>query len=151
MQITSSDFQNLESIPLKFSHGGENINPSLTFSEIPADAQSLVLIVEDPDAPGGIFTHWILFNMSPATLQIVQGQLPVSGVQGLNDAHQNSYYGPNPPSGTHRYFFKLFALDEMLEFEESSSVDSKKIYEAMDGHIIDKAELIGTFSPDNSF
>lgn len=146
MQITSSDFQNLDPIPLKFSRKGEDINPSLTFSEIPDHTQSLALIVEDPDAPGGTFTHWLLYNMTPGTLQITQGGLPVSGVQGFNDYHETSYGGPNPPSGTHRYIFKLIALNTMLEFEEDKAVDSAKFYESVDGHIIEVAQLIGTYS-----
>ncbi len=111
MQITSSDFQNNDPLALKFSRDGEDINPSLTFSEIPAGAQSLALIVEDLGAPSGVFTHWILYNMSPGTLQIVEGELPVSGRQGVNDYDEESYGGPKPPSGTHRYLFKLFCHD----------------------------------------
>lgn len=150
MQITSSDFQNLEPIPQKFSRDGEDINPSLTFSEIPDDAQSLVLIVEDPDAPSGLFTHWIIYNMSPSTLQIIEGELPVSGRQGVNDYGEETYGGPKPPSGsgTHRYLFKLIALREMLDLEDDDGikVDRETLYTAMEGHIIEEAEIIGTYS-----
>lgn len=146
MQVTSSDFQDMEPIPERFGYDVENINPSLTFSEIPEDAESLLLLVDDPDAPGDTYTHWILYNMSPSTLQIVEGELPMSGLQGFNDYGEDSYGGPKPPSGTHRYFFKLFALDKMLEFEEGTKVDRAAIDEAIEGHIIDEAQLVGTYS-----
>lgn len=147
MQVTSSDFQNGEPIPPKYSHDGENINPPLTFSEIPEEAQSLALIVEDPDSPNGVFTHWILYNMSPGTLQIIEGELPISGVQGVNDAQERSYFGPKPHSGTHRYFFKLLALDAMLEIdEEETPVTREVFYKNVDSHLIKTAELMGTFS-----
>lgn len=147
MQITSSDFENLEAIPAKYSRDGEDINPSLTFSEIPDNTQSLLLIVDDPDAPNGTFTHWILYNMSPGTLQIVEGELPISGIQGQNDYGENTYGGPKPPSGTHRYFFKLYALDTSLSFEdETKPVDRTAVDNAIEGHVIETAELIGTYS-----
>lgn len=146
MQITSSDFENMEPLPERFAREIENINPSLTFSEIPAEAQSLLLIVDDPDAPGRTFTHWILYNMSPATLQIVEGELPLTGIQGFSDFGEDSYGGPQPPSGTHRYFFKLLALDKMLEFEEGIKVDRAAIDEAIEGHIIEETQIIATYS-----
>ena len=147
MKITSSDFQNNEAIPDKFGRDGEDINPSLTFSEIPKEAKSLALIVEDPDAPGGTYTHWILYNMSPGTLQIVEGELPMSGVQGRNDWGEDTYGGPQPPSGTHHYHFRLFALDAMLNFDdETSAVDRVALYDGMEDHVIEEATLIGTFT-----
>lgn len=151
MQVTSTDFDNLETIPSKYSAHGENINPSLTFSEIPEGTESLALILEDPDAPDGLFTHWILYNMSPATLQIVQGVLPVSGVLGVNDLGEKDYFGPKPPAGTgsHRYMFKLFALDQLLEFDETTDVTRDKLYAAMEGHVVEEAEIVGMFSNDD--
>jgi Raf kinase inhibitor-like YbhB/YbcL family protein len=146
MQITSSDFQNMEPLPERFGRDIENINPSLTFSEIPLEAQSLLLIVDDPDAPSGTFTHWILYNMSPATLQIVEGELPISGIQGFSDYGEDSYGGPQPPSGTHRYVFKLVALDKMLEFEEGVKVDRAAIDQAIRDHVVEEAQIIGTYS-----
>lgn len=149
MQITSTDFQNQEPIPEKFSRDGENINPSLTFSQIPENAASLALVVEDPDAPNGIFTHWILYNMSPGTLQIPEAELPLSGLQGTNDYDEETYGGPQPPSGTHRYFFKLFALDTMLDLvdeDEGMKVDRQTLYAAMEGHVLETAEIVGTYS-----
>lgn len=146
MQITSTYFQQGEPIPARFSCDGENINPALTFSEIPDKTESLVLIIEDPDAPNGLFTHWILYNMSPGTLQIVDGEVPLSGQQGLNDRGETCYTGPKPPSGSHRYYFKLFALDTMIE--NGNKVDREALYNAMDGHIVEQAEIMGTFSAD---
>ncbi len=152
MQITSSAFQNNEPLDARYSKDGENINPPLTFSEIPDKTASLALIVEDPDAVGGTFTHWIVYNMSPATVQIVEGELPMSGVEGMNGAGALGYYGPQPPAGTgtHSYFFKLFALDTMLDFDNSQEVDRAKFYEAIDGHAIDQVEIIGLYSAPDS-
>lgn len=150
MQITSADFQDKEQIPPKFSHDGENINPSLTFSEIPDKAVSLALIVEDPDSPNGTFNHWILYDMSPGTLQIIEGELPLSGIQGINDADERSYFGPKPHAGTHRYVFKLLALDKMLEIdEEETPVISEVFYDAVDGHVVETASVVGTFTAPN--
>src|SRR5690606_7776933 len=107
--------------------------------------KSLVLIVEDPDAPSGTFTHWILYDISPATLQIMEGELPIGAKQAMNDYEAVEYGGPRPPDGTHRYFFKLFALDATLD--ETQPEDRRDdVYVAMDGHIIDQAELVGLFS-----
>lgn len=144
MQITSSSFDTNDAIPERFSRDNQDINPALTFSEIPEDTQSLALIVEDPDAPNGTFTHWIVYNMTPGVLQIVEGELPISGQQGITDYGEEKYGGPKPPSGTHRYFFKLFALDTMLEFSEAPN--RAALYEALDGHVIEDAEIVGTFT-----
>lgn len=144
MQITSTNFQNNEPMPARFSRDGEDINPSLTFSELPEDARSLALIMEDPDAPEGTFTHWIIYDMTPGVLQIIEGEMPISGKQGLNDYGETGYGGPKPPSGTHRYFFKLFALDTMLE--PNTAVDRTVLYQAMDGHVINQAQIIGIYN-----
>ena len=144
MTITSSAFQPNELIPEEYGYHGHNINPPLTFSEVPAEAKSLVLLLEDPDAPDGVFTHWILYNMSPATLQILKGQLPLAAHQATNDFDQHTYAGPSPPHGKHRYFFKLFALDTTLKVEPTDK--RQQIYDAMKGHVIAQAELIGVFA-----
>src|SRR5690606_39692385 len=99
MNITSTVFQNNESLDSKYSYDGDNVNPPLTFSEIPQEAASLALIMDDPDAPSGTFTHWILFNLSPSTLQILEGQMPETGILGKNDYGEVAYGGPKPPSG----------------------------------------------------
>jgi Raf kinase inhibitor-like YbhB/YbcL family protein len=150
MQITSSVFIDGEALDHLYSHDGENINPPLTFSEIPPNTQSLSLIVEDLDSVHGTFTHWLLYNMSPATLQITEGELPVSGTEGKNDAGIIGYFGPKPTpgSGTHRYVFRLLALDTQLEFADPSAVNRIAFDEAIDGHVIKTAEITGTFSSD---
>lgn len=145
MTITSTAFQESDYIPVEYGYDGRNVNPPLTFSEVPPEAKSLVLIVEDPDAPSGTFTHWILYDISPATLQIMEGELPIGAKQAMNDYEAVEYGGPRPPDGTHRYFFKLFALDTTLD--ETQPEDRRDdVYAAMDGHIIDQAELVGLFS-----
>lgn len=145
MTITSTAFQNNDPIPREYGFGGRNVNPPLTFSEVPVETRSLVLIVEDLDAPGGIFTHWILYNMSPATLQIMEDSVPAGAAEATNDYGSTSYGGPNPPSGTHRYVFKLFALDTTLK-EIRHEDKSPEVYTHMEGHVIDKAQIVAKFS-----
>jgi Raf kinase inhibitor-like YbhB/YbcL family protein len=145
MTITSTSFQNNDPIPDEHSYEGGNVSPPLTFSEVPKEVKSLLLIVEDPDAPGGTFTHWILYNISPATLQIPQGELPIGAVVATNDFDVEEYSGPKPPSGTHRYFFNLFALDTTLD--ELRPTDKRNaFYTAMEGHVIDRTYLMGTYT-----
>ena len=145
MTITSTSFQKKEPIPDEHSYKGENINPPLTFSQVPREAKSLFLIVEDPDAPGGIFTHWILYKISPATLQIPQAGLPRGAKVATNDYGEQKYNGPAPPSGTHRYYFKLYALD--IRLNDMRPTDTReKFISAIEGHIIDEASLMGKFS-----
>src|SRR2546430_9088293 len=103
-----------------------------------------MLIVEDPDAPNGTFPHWMLYDMSPATLAIIETQGPLTGKKGMNDAGGVGCTGPCPPSGTHRYFFKLFALDTMLNLPEGSP--KQTLLQAMDGHVIESAELKGSYT-----
>jgi Raf kinase inhibitor-like YbhB/YbcL family protein len=145
MTITSTSFQDGDPIPKKHSLNGGNINPPLTFSEVPVEAKSLVLIVEDPDAPDGTWTHWLIYNMSQATLQIPEGGMPLHATQATNDFGEKGYGGPAPPSGTHRYIFKLFALDTELDniTPEHKRAD---VLDAIEGHVIDQAELTGTYS-----
>lgn len=147
MTITSTVFQNDDLIPKEYGYEGRNINPPLTFSEVPVEAKSLALIVEDPDAPNGVFTHWILYNMSPATLQIMEGQIPKGAKQATNDFGLQAYGGPKPPSGTHHYEFKLFALDTML-VDIRPDDRREEIYTLMEGHAIDQAQITGLFTAD---
>lgn len=144
MTISSTAFQSHEPIPAEYGYDGKNVNPPLAFSDVPQQAQSLALIVEDPDAPSGIFTHWILYNIAPATLQVQPGGTPIGAQQATNDFGQQAYGGPRPPSGTHRYVFKLFALDTQLDLP--SATKRADFQAAIEGHIIDQAELTGTFS-----
>jgi Raf kinase inhibitor-like YbhB/YbcL family protein len=140
MKITSPEFANNGFIPAKFSCEGEEVSPALEISDIPEAAQELALIVDDPDAPMGTFVHWVLYNI-PVMNRIGEGS--VAGTRGVNTANEKCYNGPCPPSGTHRYFFKIYALDKKLNLKEGLS---KGVLEkAMQGHIIDKAELIGLY------
>src|SRR3989344_5993270 len=101
MKIISSAFGTNQNIPSKYTCDGENINPPLTFSKVPPGAQSLVLIVDDPDAPGKTFTHWLVYNIPPATIQILENQTPPNSLLGVTDFGEQKYGGPCPPSGTH--------------------------------------------------
>jgi Raf kinase inhibitor-like YbhB/YbcL family protein len=143
MKIKSSAFEHQGSIPAKYTCEGDDISPPLTFSGIPAEAESLVLILDDPDAPMGTFDHWLVWNLPPKQHHLSEGakNLPVLG---RNDFEELRYRGPCPPPGKpHRYFFKLYALDIQLDLPEGSSKD--EVEEAMKGHILDKAELIGIY------
>lgn len=140
MKIISS-FGNNEKIPAEYTCKADNISPPFAISDIPENTQSLVLIIDDPDAPSGLFTHWIVFNIPPAE-KIKENSIP--GKQGRNDFGRINYIGPCPPSGTHHYHFKLFALDSMLNLPESSS--RKEIEKQMQNHILDKTEIIGLFT-----
>lgn len=143
MQISSTSFQNNQRIPPKYTCGGENFNPPLGISEVPEKAQSLVLIVDDPDAPMGTWVHWTVWNIDPKTQEILENSLPAGAIQGKTSAGQNEYHGPCPPSGTHRYFFKIYALDSKLDL--ASDADKSKLEQAMSGHILDQVELIGLY------
>jgi len=143
MKITSSAFQQGGNIPSKFSCDGANTNPPLQISDAPREVKSLVLIVDDPDAPSGLFTHWAIWNISPQTSTIAEGSTP-KGIQATNDFGRSGYGGPCPPSGTHRYYFKIFALDRELDLPfgaKRSQLDA-----AMKGHVIARGELMGRYS-----
>ncbi len=143
MKITSSAFQEGGNIPSKFSCDGGNTSPPLQISNVPPEAKSLVLIVDDPDAPSGLFTHWAVWNISPQTSTVAEGSTP-KGVQGTNDFGRSGYGGPCPPSGMHRYYFKIFALDRELDLPfgaKRSQLDA-----ALKGHAIAQGELMGRYS-----
>jgi hypothetical protein len=140
MRLSSPEFGNNQYMPAKFSCQGEDINPALTIEGAPAGTKSLALIMDDPDAPMGTWVHWVLFDI-PVVSQIEENSVP--GKQGSNNSGRNNYHGPCPPSGTHRYFFKIYALDTMLNLREGISKGA--LQKAMQGHILDKAELIGLY------
>ncbi len=142
MKITSSVFENNQNIPSKYTCDGENINPPLEFSEVPEDAVSLALIVDDPDAPNGDWVHWVLFNMPAGTAGIGENSVP-AGTEGTTDFGNAGWGGPCPPSGTHRYYFKLFALDTELDLD--SSTTKAEMETAMTGHILDRSQIIGLY------
>ncbi len=147
MKITSI-FESNEIIPKDFTCNGINYSPPLSWSNIPANTKSLALICDDPDAPAGTWTHWIIFNMPPLSKGLNQGVLPISEIahetkQGINDFKKIGYGGPCPPNGTHRYFFRLYALNTKLNLE--SGITKNKLLTAMKGHIISEAELVGKY------
>ena len=128
----------------KFAYKGENISPEITIKHVPAKALSLVLIVDDPDAPMGLWTHWLVWNLPPTTTDIPEGKLPPGAVEGKNSFGHVRYDGPAPPSGTHRYFFHLYALDATLSLPSGSS--RAELLAAMKGHEIGTGETYGTYS-----
>ena len=141
MKITSPQFKDNQLIPAEFTCDGEDINPVLSIENIPEETKSLALIVDDPDAPVGTFVHWVVFDIPPETSQIQQNSVP--GKQGTNSTRGIYYHGPCPPSGTHRYFFKIYALDTVLNLGEG--INKQQLEKAMQGHILDKSELIGLY------
>jgi Raf kinase inhibitor-like YbhB/YbcL family protein len=110
---------------------------------VPAGAKSLALLVEDPDAPGGLWVHWLLWNINPHTAEIAENSVPREAIAGKNDFHRNSYGGPCPPSGRHRYFFRLFALDTTIDL--AGGVTKAALEDAMEDHIIARTELVGLY------
>lgn len=144
MKIISSEFKNNEKIPSNYTCEGEDVNPPLEFVDVPEDAKSLALIVDDPDAPGKTWVHWVVFNIPPETGEIDEDTVPDDAILGRTDFGNKSYGGPCPPSGTHRYFFKLYALDAMLDLDSGAS--KQEVLDAMNGRIIEKAELVGIFA-----
>jgi Raf kinase inhibitor-like YbhB/YbcL family protein len=149
MQLTSSAFQAGGSIPVRYTCEGEDISPAFSWKEAPPQAKSFVLIMHDPDAPrAGGFTHWVIYNIPAGTGHIEektskQEQVPV-GLQGTNDSGEVGYMGPCPPSGTHRYYVRLYALDTELNLDPGAP--HKAVVSAMQGHILDQAELMGKYT-----
>lgn len=141
MKIKSSAFEHNGLIPKKYTCDGEDVNPPLSIEGIPEGTQSLALIVDDPDAPMGTWDHWIVWNITP-TKDLEENSIP--GVEGMNDFRKHSYGGPCPPGGTHRYFFKVYALDTKLNLSANSK--KKDLEKAMQGHIVAKGELVGRYS-----
>jgi Raf kinase inhibitor-like YbhB/YbcL family protein len=143
MKITSSAFQEGGDIPSTFTCDGSDTSPPLQITGVPSEAKSLVLIADDPDAPGGLFTHWLVWNIPPQTHSIAEGAAP-KGVHGTNDFGKSDYKGPCPPPGTHRYSFKIFALDRELDL--SSGAKRRQVDTAMKGHVIGQGELVGRYA-----
>ena len=142
MKLSSPEFKNGYAIPSEYTCDGKNIPPELIIEDIPESTKTLALIMDDPDAPSGTFVHWLVWNIPKETKGIKKGE-KIFYPQGKNDFQKNSYGGPCPPSGMHRYFFKLFALDASLDIIENSK--KADLEEAMRGHIILQAHLVGTY------
>ena len=143
MKISSTAFENNGQIPKEYTCDGSDVNPPLKFEGIPAEAKSLALIVDDPDAPVGTWVHWVLWNIDPKITDIKENTVPSGAQQGTNDFRKRNYGGPCPPSGTHRYFFKLYALDTSLNL--GPNVTKSDIESSIKGHILAKTELIGLY------
>jgi Raf kinase inhibitor-like YbhB/YbcL family protein len=143
VNITSTAFKHNENIPATYTCDGSDNVPPLTFSEIPSQAKSLALIVDDPDAPARAFTHWLIYNIPSTTTQIPENEVPDVSLQGKNDFGTTKYGGPCPHNGTHRYFFKLYALDVLLNLPEGAS--KRELEDAIEGHILESCQLIGLY------
>jgi Raf kinase inhibitor-like YbhB/YbcL family protein len=148
MKLESSVFEANDLIPAKYTCDGEDVSPPIIWDEVPIETESIVLIVDDPDAPGRTFVHWVVYDI-PATVRQLPEHiasvetLPNGGVQGKNDFGKFGYGGPCPPSGIHRYFFKLYAIDKKLDLAAGAS--KNQILAAIDSHILATAELIGCY------
>ncbi len=149
MHLHSPAFFTGNSIPFQYTCDGDNLSPPLSWDSPPNGTVSFALIVEDPDAPKKTFTHWVVYNL-PAHIEYLSegvvnhATLPDGGVQGKNDFGQLGFGGPCPPSGTHRYFFKLYALDQMLDLPPGAS--KADVLAAMEGHVLEAAELMGRYA-----
>jgi Raf kinase inhibitor-like YbhB/YbcL family protein len=148
MKLTSSAFTEGAMIPAKYTCDGQNISPSLAWADAPGGTRALALICDDPDAPAGTWVHWVAFNLPPDTTGLAEAvpadkTLLTGGVQGMNSGRRIGYSGPCPPSGTHRYYFRLYALDNTLSL--GSSATAKDVQAAMKGHILAEAQLMGRY------
>lgn len=140
LSISSPAFANNTYIPVKYTCEGKNINPEIIIDNIPKGTRSLVLIMDDPDAPSGTFDHWIMWNIRPQG-RIEENTSP--GEQGKNSHDENKYFGPCPPKGMHHYHFRIYALDTLLDL--SHNTNKRMLQRAMDGHILASGELVGLF------
>jgi Raf kinase inhibitor-like YbhB/YbcL family protein len=148
MQLKSSAFNTNDLIPSKYTCDGQDISPALSWDAPPAGTQSLVLIVDDPDAPMGTFVHWVLYNLPPDLQHLPEhvtaANLPNGALQGKNDFKRTGYGGPCPPGGTHRYFFKLYAIDQPLTL--AAEATKAQVLNVIEGHTLASTELVGRYS-----
>ncbi len=144
MKITSRAFKHNQTIPSKYTCDGQDINPPLKFSQVPREAKSLALVVDDPDAPSKIWVHWTLWNIPPDIKEIKENHSPTEAVEGITDFNRTGWGGPCPPSGSHRYFFKLYALDKLLDLPPQTS--KQGLMKQIKQHKLAEAELIGIYS-----
>jgi Raf kinase inhibitor-like YbhB/YbcL family protein len=143
MAIASPAFEHTGTIAVKHTCDGSDVSPPLVIEKVPEGTRSLALIVDDPDAPGGTWVHWVVWNIPPETGKIREGSLPGGAKEGVNDFRRRSYGGPCPPSGVHRYFFRLYALDKELDL--GGSARKRDLLRAMEGHVLMEAELMGRY------
>ena len=144
MTIASTAFGHNERIPSVYTCDGEDRSPPLLFTDVPKETKSLALISDDPDAPVGTWVHWLLWNIDPSVSEVSEGSTPKGAIAGTTSFKKTGYGGPCPPFGTHRYFFKLYALDTRLDLPPSSG--KKELEAAMEGHVMAQAELVGLYS-----
>ena len=144
MKLKSPAFEENQLIPPIYTCEGDGISPPLEISETSGGAQSLALIIDDPDAPNGTFTHWVVWDISPQTQHIPENNVPEEAIQGLNSAGRVGYHGPCPPSGVHHYHFKLYALNRKLNVTQNATVS--EIQREIDLCTLEKSELVGTYS-----
>ncbi len=148
LEMTSTAFENQGMIPKKYTCDGEDVSPALKWTQGPEGTVSYALISDDPDAPGGTWVHWVLYNL-PASITLLPEAVPITktlldgGVQGTNDFRKIGYGGPCPPGGTHRYFFKIYALDKMLDLQPG--VTKAQLEKAIQGHILAEGHLMGKY------
>ncbi len=142
LTLSSTAFKHNGHIPPKYTCDGADINPPLAIEHVPEGTKSLTLVVDDPDAPRGIWVHWVVWNINPDVKEIKENSVPSGASQGMNDFGKADYGGPCPPSGTHRYFFKLYALDATLQ---PGAANKAGVEKSMKGHILGQAELIGLY------
>jgi len=145
MKLSSPAFENFQKIPVSYTCDGNKIHPPLTIAGMPAETKSLIIIVDDPDAPNGTFTHWIIWNIDPSIKEIQEGIVPEKSQEGMNSAGTVGYTPPCPPStdGKHRYFFTLYALDAKLGLDGKAT--KKDVEQAMVGHVMEQSLLMGVY------
>ena len=143
LTVTSAAFAEGAAIAAKYTCDGVDASPPLLIGAAPAGTRSLALIMDDPDAPGGIWVHWVAWNIPPQTREIPENGMPAGAHQGHNNWKRNGYGGPCPPSGTHRYFFRLYALDTTLALAPSAA--KADLQRAMEGHVLAAGQLMGTY------
>jgi len=143
MKITSPAFEDGDMIPATYTCDSDNVNPPLVISDVPEGTQSLALIMDDPDAPGEAFTHWIMWNIPPSTKRIEENEWLDGAEQGMNDGGDLGYSGPCPPEGIHRYYFKLYALSAVLDLK--GEINKELLEREINDNLIEEAELIGLY------
>jgi Raf kinase inhibitor-like YbhB/YbcL family protein len=145
MNIEVHGFGNGDAIPAQYSKLGGNRSPAMSFHDVPGEARSLVLIVDDPDAPRGLFTHWVVYNIDPRLGAFDENSVPEIATQGKNSWGEDRYGGPQPPDREHRYFFRLYALDTPLTVGRAA--ERRVVEREMEGHVIAEAEYMGRYAP----
>lgn len=148
MKITSTVFKNEAMMPAKYACDGDNVSPPLAFSGLPPQTLSLALIADDPDAPSGTWVHWVIYNIPPSTKELeenipIKEALPDGSFQGKNDFKKIGYRGPCPPSGTHRYFFKVYALNIKVDLPPGAT--KRELLAKMEGHILEEGSIMGKY------